>query len=341
MKEKIFITGGAGYIGSHVAKQLLEQGEEIIIVDNLSTGSQKILDILYAIKPFEFINLDLNAFDEISKLLHEKHIETILHFAAFIVVPESVSNPLKYYMNNTVNTTHLIQAAINANVKKFIFSSTAAVYGEPTEIPENGVDETFPTKPINPYGMSKLMSEKILADTAKANPEFKYIVFRYFNVAGADIEVPSPRIGQCFDKATHLIKVASECAIGKRESMSIFGDDYATPDGTGVRDYIHVDDLARAHIDAIAYLDTHESDIFNVGYGKGYSVKEVIQTMRDVTKCNIRATVSPRRIGDPAMLIANTDKIISKMQWKPKYNNIALICKSAYIWELENMKVEN
>ena len=333
MKEKIFITGGAGYIGSHVAKQLLEQGEEIIIVDNLSTGSQKILDILYAIKPFEFINLDLNAFDEISKLLHEKHIETILHFAASIVVPESVSNPLKYYMNNTVNTTHLIQAAINANVKKFIFSSTAAVYGEPTEIPENGVDETFPTKPINPYGMSKLMSEKILADTAKANPEFKYIVFRYFNVAGADIEVPSPRIGQCFDKATHLIKVASECAIGKRESMSIFGDDYATPDGTGVRDYIHVDDLARAHIDAIAYLDTHESDIFNVGYGKGYSVKEVIQTMRDVTGNDIQATAGARRAGDPATLIANTSKIISKMKWHPKYNDLNLICKSAYIWE--------
>lgn len=333
MKEKILITGGAGYIGSHVAKQLLEQGEEIIIVDNLSTGSQKILDILYAIKPFEFINLDLNAFDEISKLLHEKNIETILHFAASIVVPESVSNPLKYYMNNTVNTTHLIQAAINAKVKKFIFSSTAAVYGEPTAIPTNGVDETFPTKPINPYGMSKLMSETILADTAKANPDFKYIVFRYFNVAGADIEAPSPRIGQCFDKATHLIKVASECVIGKRKSMSIFGDDYATFDGTGVRDYIHVDDLARAHIDAIGYLDTHASDTFNVGYGKGYSVKEVIQTMRDVTGYNIQATVGTRRAGDPATLIANTSKIISKMKWHPKYNDLNLICKSAYIWE--------
>jgi len=341
MRKKILITGGAGYIGSHVAKQLLEQGYDIIILDNLSTGSQKILDILYTIKPFEFINLDLNAFDDVAHFLKEREIETILHFAASIVVPESVANPLKYYMNNTVNTTNLIQAAINAKVKKFIFSSTAAVYGEPTEIPMDGVDETFPAKPINPYGMSKLMSETILADTAKAHPAFQYIIFRYFNVAGADIEASSPRIGQCFDKATHLIKVASECAIGKRESMSIFGDDYVTPDGTGVRDYIHVDDLARAHIDAIAYLDTHESDIFNVGYGKGYSVKEVIQTMRDVTKCNIRATVSPRRIGDPAMLIANTDKIISKMQWKPKYNNIALICKSAYIWELENMKVEN
>ena len=341
MGNKILITGGAGYIGSHVAKQLLEQGKDIIILDNLSTGSQKILDTLYAIHPFEFIQLDLNAFSDISQLLQERKIETILHFAASIVVPESVTDPLKYYMNNTVNTTHLIQAAIDANVKKFIFSSTAAVYGEPLEIPANGVDETFPTKPINPYGMSKLMSETILADVAAAHPPFKYIVFRYFNVAGADIEAPSPRIGQCFEKATHLIKVACECVIGKRKSMSIIGDDYATHDGTGVRDYIHVDDLARAHIDAIAYLDTNTSDTFNVGYGKGYSVKEVIQTMRDVTGCDIEATVGPRRAGDPATLIANTSKIISKMQWKPKYNDLNLICKSAYIWEKMMLKRSN
>lgn len=341
MKEKILITGGAGYIGSHVAKQLLEQGEEIIIVDNLSTGSTEILETLSLIKPFEFIELDLKEFDKIKVLLKEKSIHTILHFAASIVVPESVQDPLKYYMNNTVNTTNLIQAAVEAHIPKFIFSSTAAVYGEPTEIPLNGVDETFPTKPINPYGMSKLMSETILADTTKANPEFKYIIFRYFNVAGADIEAPNPRIGQCFDKATHLIKVASECVIGKRESMSIFGDDYATHDGTGVRDYIHVDDLARAHIDAISYLDTHASDTFNVGYGTGYSVKEVIQTMRVVTGYDIQATVGPRRAGDPATLIANTSKIISKMQWKPKYNDLNLICKSAYIWEKMMLKRSN
>lgn len=341
MGNKILITGGAGYIGSHVAKQLLEQGEEIIIVDNLSTGSTKTLETLLRIKSFEFIELDLKEFDNVKTLLREKSIHTIMHFAASIVVPESVTNPLKYYMNNTVNTTNLIQAAVEADIPHFIFSSTAAVYGEPTTIPQNGVDETFPTEPINPYGMSKLMSEMVLRDTSKAHPLFKYVIFRYFNVAGADIEAQSPRIGQCFPGATHLIKMASECAIGKRASMSIFGDDYATPDGTGVRDYIHVDDLARAHIDAMQYLETNESDIFNVGYGKGYSVKEVIQTMRDVTECKVEAIVGPRREGDPAMLVANTDKIISKMQWKPKYNRIGLICKSAYVWELQNMKVEN
>ena len=341
MKHKILITGGAGYIGSHVAKQLLEQGEEIIIVDNLSTGSTKTLETLSCIKSFEFIELDLKEFDNVKTLLREKSIHTIMHFAASIVVPESVMNPLKYYMNNTVNTTNLIQAAVEADIPHFIFSSTAAVYGEPTTIPQNGVDETFPTQPINPYGMSKLMSETVLRDTSKAHPSFKYVIFRYFNVAGADIEAPIPRIGQRFPGATHLIKMASACAIGKRESMSIFGDDYATPDGTGVRDYIHVDDLARAHIDAMRYLETNESDTFNVGYGKGYSVKEVIQTMRDVTECKVEAIVGPRRAGDPAMLVSNTDKIISKMQWKPKYNNIGLICKSAYVWELQNMKVEN
>ena len=333
MKAKILITGGAGYIGSHVAKQLLEQGEEIIIVDNLSTGSRKTLETLSSIKPFEFIELDLKEFDNVKALLIEKPIHTIMHFAASIVVPESVINPLKYYMNNTVNTTNLIQAAVEAHIPQFIFSSTAAVYGEPTTIPQEGVDETFPTHPINPYGMSKLMSETILKDTAKVNPSFKYVIFRYFNVAGADIEAPTPRIGQRFPNATHLIKIASECAIGKRESMSIFGNDYATPDGTGVRDYIHVDDLAKAHIDAMHHLKTNESDIFNVGYGKGYSVKEVIQTMREVTECPIQAMVTPRRAGDPAMLVANTNKIISKMQWKPQYNNIRLICQSAYLWE--------
>jgi len=333
MKAKILITGGAGYIGSHVAKQLLEQGEEIIIVDNLSTGSRKTLETLSSIKPFEFIELDLKEFDNVKALLIEKPIHTIMHFAASIVVPESVVNPLKYYMNNTVNTTNLIQAAVEARIPQFIFSSTAAVYGEPTTIPQEGVDETFPTHPINPYGMSKLMSETILKDTAKINPSFKYVIFRYFNVAGADIEAPMPRIGQRFPNATHLIKIASECAIGKRESMSIFGNDYATPDGTGVRDYIHVDDLAKAHIDAMHYLKTNESDIFNVGYGKGYSVKEVIQTMRDVTHQPINAILTPRRAGDPAMLVANTNKIISKMQWKPQYNNIRLICQSAYLWE--------
>lgn len=335
--SKILITGGAGYIGSHVAKQLLEQGHDIIILDNLSTGSQKTLDTLYNIKPFEFIELDLKDFDAVAKLLQDKKVETIFHFAASIVVPESVLNPLKYYMNNTVNTTHLIKAAQEAGVKKFIFSSTAAVYGEPKSIPQSGIDESFETKPINPYGMSKLMSERVLQDTARANPTFRYIIFRYFNVAGADIfydnATLSPRIGQSFPNATHLIKIASECAVSKRETMSIFGTDYPTPDGTCERDYIHVDDLASAHIDAIDYLEYNSSDIFNVGYGKGYSVKEVIETMKSVTCKEFDVTLSPRREGDPASLISDNTKIINQMGWKPRYNNIELICKSAYEWE--------
>lgn len=331
--KPILITGGAGYIGSHVAKQLLEKDHEIIIIDNLSTGSYKTLESLYKIKPFEFIEVDLKKFDKISKLVHSKQIETIFHFAASIIVSESVKNPLKYYMNNTVNTTNLIKVAVEANVKNFIFSSTAAVYGEPIEIPKNGVDEMFSTQPINPYGMSKLMSENILIDTAKAHPEFKYIIFRYFNVAGADIESNVPRIGQYSKNATHLIKVASECVTGLREKMGIFGTDYPTIDGTGVRDYIHVDDLARAHVDAIQYLKNQPSDIFNIGYGKGYSVYEVINTMKEISGIDFKVDCLPRRAGDPSELIANNAKIIDKMKWAPKYNDLKLICKSVLAWE--------
>lgn len=330
---KILITGGAGYIGSHVAKQLLEENCEIVIVDNLSTGSLETLEALQKIKPFLFVKLDLAELDVLRQVICENEIDVILHFAASIVVPESVTNPLKYYRNNTLLTTHLINIAVEQKVKKFIFSSTAAVYGEPVVVPDHGVDEVFETKPINPYGRSKLMSEQILKDTALVYPDFKYVIFRYFNVAGCDIESKHPRIGQRFPNATHLIKIVSECAIGKRDKVSIFGDDYATKDGTGVRDYIHVDDLARAHVDAIGYLDENESDTFNIGYGKGYSVKEVIQTMQQVSPLEIKTEITARRLGDPAMLIANNAKIIHQMKWKPRYDNLELICKSAYEWE--------
>lgn len=334
---KILITGGAGYIGSHVAKQLLEQEYEIIIIDNLSTGSQKTIDTLYNIKPFEFIPLDLQDFDTVTKLITEKDIKTIFHFAASIIVPESIKDPLKYYMNNTANTIHLIRAAQEAGVTKFIFSSTAAVYGEPKSIPKSGINERFETKPINPYGMSKLMSEAVLQDVTRANPTFKHIIFRYFNVAGADIfyhnSTLCPRIGQSFPNATHLIKVASECAVSKRDTISIFGSNYPTHDGTCVRDYIHVDDLASVHIDALKYLENHPSDIFNVGYGKGYSVKEVIETMKRVTCKDFKVTFSSRREGDTMSLISDNTKIINKMQWKPRYDDIDLICQSAYAWE--------
>jgi len=332
------ITGAAGYIGSHVAKQLLETTDyEIIIVDNLSTGSEKTLDTLKIIRDFTFVKLDLSEFEKVDELIKSNDIDTIIHFAASIVVPESVENPLKYYMNNTVNTTNLIKCANQNGVKKFVFSSTAAVYGEPKDIPKNGIDEEYQTNPINPYGMSKLMSERVLQDAAKANSDFKYVIFRYFNVAGADINYKNdeltPRIGQSFPNATHLIKIASECAVGKREKMAIFGDDFDTPDGTGVRDYIHVDDLADAHVKAVEYLEDNNSDVFNVGYGKGYSVKDVIQTLKEVTKVDFRVDSVERRAGDPAMLVSDNTKIKQKMQWLPKYENLALICESAYKWE--------
>ena len=334
----ILITGGAGYIGSHVAKQLLETSKHnITILDNLSTGSAKTLDTLKSIRAFKFVQIDLNAFDTVCEVLKENNIDTIIHFAASIVVPESVENPLKYYMNNTVNTTNLIRCAVANDVKRFIFSSTAAVYGEPVNLSETGIDESYETSPINPYGMSKLMSERVIQDTALANKDFKYVIFRYFNVAGADINYIdgklTPRIGQSFPNATHLIKIASECAVGKREKMAIFGDDFNTPDGTGVRDYLHVDDLADAHIKAIDYLVEDDSDIFNAGYGKGYSVKEVIETMKNVTCKEFQVDMAPRRAGDPATLISDNCKIKSKMNWTPKYEDLALICESAYAWE--------
>jgi UDP-glucose 4-epimerase len=336
----ILVTGAAGYIGSHVAKQLLSRGEDIVVIDNLSTGRIETIETLKKIKDFEFIKMDLKEFEKVNEVIKTRNIDTIIHFAASIVVPESVENPLKYYMNNTVNTTNLIKCANDNGVKKFIFSSTAAVYGEAEGMPETGIEETFETKPINPYGMSKLMSERVLQDTAKANKNFKYVIFRYFNVAGADIHYENgeldPRIGQSFPNATHLIKVASECACGKRDKMYIFGDDFNTPDGTGVRDFIHVDDLADAHIKAVDYLDNNESNIFNAGYGRGYSVKEVIKTMEKVTNKTINAEVGPRRAGDPAMLISNNSKIKSVMKWEPKYDNLDLICESAYKWECKS-----
>lgn len=334
----ILVTGAAGYIGSHVVKQLLQTtNDDITILDNLSTGSLKTLDTLKSIRNFTFIEEDLKEFDKIESILEENKFDTILHFAASIVVPESVANPIKYYMNNTVNTTNLIRCAVKTGVTKFIFSSTAATYGEPKDMPKEGVDENCPTNPINPYGMSKLMSENIIKDTAKANASFKYVIFRYFNVAGADInyvdDTLTPRIGQSFPNATHLIKIASECAVGKRKKMAIFGDDFNTPDGTGVRDYIHVDDLADAHVKAIEYLKENDSDIFNAGYGDGYSVQEVIDHMKTITNTNFQVDIEPRREGDPASLISNNTKIKEKMNWVPKYNDLSIICESAFKWE--------
>jgi UDP-glucose 4-epimerase len=278
--------------------------------------------------------MDLKDFGKVEELM-SKNFDTVIHFAASIVVPESVENPSKYYLNNTVNTTNLIKCASESSVRKFIFSSTAAVYGEPKSVPSSGVNEDFATNPINPYGNSKLMSEQVLKDVNFANPYFKFVIFRYFNVAGADIFYEEgglkPRIGQSFPDATHLIKVACEAAIGKREQAAIFGTDFNTEDGTGVRDYIHIDDLANAHILAIDYLENNSSDVFNVGYGKGFSVREVLKTVKKIN--DFKIVEQKRRAGDPAMLIANNSKIKSKMKWQPKFDDLDLICKSAYIWE--------
>lgn len=331
----ILVTGGAGYIGSHVVKQLLEETpHDITIIDNLSTGKQSTLDMLEQIAldsqagALRFYHADLSDFMEIEKIFLTNHFDAILHFAASIVVPESVQNPLKYYMNNTVNTTNLIRLCHQYDVQRFIFSSTAAVYGDPTEIP---VRETTPTNPINPYGMSKLMSERILQDSAAANPNFHYVILRYFNVAGADVK---NRIGQSFPDATHLIKVAAQTTLGKRDSIGIYGEDYDTNDGTCIRDYIHVDDLASAHLKALEYLNNgHESNIFNCGYGHGFSVKEVINTIKSVSGSDFNVQTSPRRLGDPAQLISDNSKIKNILQWTPHYDDLALICKTALEWE--------
>ncbi len=331
----ILVTGAAGYIGSHVVKQLIEDTtHNISVIDNLSTGHQSTIDTLNTIfkekrdGKIDFHIEDLKNFDKIREIFEASSFDAVIHFAAKIVVPESVENPLKYYMNNTVNTTNLIKLCNDFGIKHFIFSSTAAVYGEP-DVAQ--VSEDTPTNPINPYGSSKLMSETVLQDASKANKNFSHVILRYFNVAGADVQ---NRIGQSFPNATHLIKVSAQTAIGDRDKMMIFGEDYDTPDGTCIRDYIHVDDLASAHLRALEYLDEgNASNIFNVGYGRGFSVKEVISTMKDVSGVDFRVDMAPKREGDPAALISNNTKIKETLSWTPKFDKLDLICETALNWE--------
>jgi UDP-glucose 4-epimerase len=320
---KILVTGGAGYIGSHVVKMLGDEGgHNIVVLDDLSTGVERA--VLYG----KLVVMDLADFKGVDNLLEIEKFDAVIHFAAKIVVPESVAHPLKYYMNNTVNTANLIKCCIKHNVPKFIFSSTAAVYGEPVT---GVVNEDSPPSPINPYGTSKLMSEQILKDATIANPGFRFVILRYFNVAGAD---PDGKLGQNFSDATHLIKVACQTAIGKRESLSIFGTDYDTPDGTGIRDYIHVTDLSSAHISALEYLnDGGISEVFNCGYGEGTSVLQVIDSVKKVSDTNFKVTLAPRRAGDPAKLIADNRKILRTLNWKPLYNDLDIISQTAYEWE--------
>ncbi|MBM0637129.1 UDP-glucose 4-epimerase GalE [Campylobacter sp. VicNov18] len=324
---KILISGGAGYIGSHTLRQFLKTNHEICVLDNLSKGSKIAIEDLKKIRDFRFFEQDLSDFKAIRTLFEKEKFDTVVHFAASIEVFESMQNPLKYYMNNTVNTTNLIQTCLQTGVNKFIFSSTAATYGEPQS---PVVSETSPLMPINPYGRSKLMSEDILRDASMAHPEFKHCILRYFNVAGACMDY---KLGQRYLKATLLIKVAAECAAQKRDKLFVFGDDYDTKDGTCIRDFIHVDDISSAHLAALEYLNHHQSDVFNVGYGHGFSVKEVIEAMKKVSGVDFKVEFASRRAGDPSVLIADASKIRKLTSWEPKYDDLELICKSAFDWE--------
>ena len=318
----ILVTGGAGYIGSHMTHALAERDEEVIVLDNLSTGFD------WAVAPEATLLVGDVGDAELLKMIFATHeIEAVVHFAGSIVVPESVENPLKYYANNTVNSRTLIEAAVQAGVPHFIFSSTAAVYGIPERSP---ADEETPTDPINPYGRSKLMTEWMLQDVAAAHP-LTYVALRYFNVAGAD---PKGRTGQSTPQATHLIKVACQTVLGQREKMFIFGDDYDTPDGTCIRDYIHVSDLIAAHLDALEYLRRGgESAVFNCGYGHGYSVREVIDMVKKVSGVDFPVEVAPRRPGDPPELVAAAERIRATLGWQPQFDDLEEIVASALAWE--------
>ena len=325
MNRKILVTGGAGYIGSHTVRQLGEAGYDVIVYDNLSTGSAE------AVLKGKLIVGDLNDILALQLVFAQHNFDAVLHFAASISVPESVANPLDYYENNTRNTLNLLRCCQKFGVKKFVFSSTAAVYGEPQE---NPVSESCPTNPINPYGCSKLMSERMIRDYGLSS-DFKFVILRYFNVAGADLQ---GRIGQSSAKAAHLMKMACDAALGNRDSVGIFGTDFDTADGTGIRDYIHVEDLAAAHIDALRYLKAGgESDIFNCGYGRGYSVKEVISKLKEVSGVDFRAIESPRRSGDPACVIACGDRIRRVLGWQPQYDDLETILKTTYAWEQKKL----
>jgi UDP-glucose 4-epimerase len=322
MKNKpILVTGGAGYIGSHVVLQLVAAGEQVIVLDNLSTGFEN------AVIGAELVTGDTGDQELVGRILREHDIDAVMHFAAHTIVPESVADPLKYYRNNTCNTRNLLNACSDAGLRHFIFSSTAAVYG----IPDDPLaDEQTRLAPINPYGTSKLMSEWMLRDLSAASA-MTHVALRYFNVAGSD---PQGRIGQSTRRATLLIKVACEAAVGKRDHVAIFGTDYPTPDGTGIRDYIHVDDLADAHIRALEYLRAGgESTTLNCGYGHGYSVREVLDTVARVDGNPLKIHEEPRRAGDPPVLVARADRVRDVLQWTPQHDDLEFIVRTSLEWE--------
>jgi len=322
MNDAILVTGGCGYIGSHVTRQLSEAGRKVVVFDNLSTGFRDAL-----IHGEELIVADLADREALTAAFQRYRFTTVLHFAAAIVAPESVSKPLKYYGNNTRNTLGLLEACVIHGVQRFIFSSTAAVYG----YPEGGAaSEESKLAPINPYGTSKLMSEWMLRDASLAHG-MQYVALRYFNVAGAD---PQARMGQRTPEATHLIKVACQAALGMRESVGIYGSDYPTPDGTGIRDYIHIEDLASAHLHALAYLEGGGTPTaMNVGYGRGSSVREVLQLVREVSGVDFKVVEAERRPGDPASLVARAERIGKLTGWQPKHADLRTIVADAWRWE--------
>jgi UDP-glucose 4-epimerase len=317
----ILVTGGAGYIGSHVVRQLTERGERVVVLDNLSSGFRE------AVLGAELVVGDVGDRDLVAHLLARNAIDTVMHFAAHTVVPESVRDPLKYYGNNTCNTRNLLACCTAANVSHFVFSSTAAVYG----MPASGIaDEATPTAPINPYGSSKLMSETMLRDLC-AVTAMRHVILRYFNVAGCD---PAGRIGQSTPNATLLIKVACEHAVGRRAQLAVFGTDYDTPDGTCIRDYIHVDDLASAHLKALDHLRAGgDSLTLNCGYGHGYSVREVIDVVAHHSGKRLNIVEHPRRPGDPPVLIARSDRLKAELGWQPCHDDLDFIVRTALAWE--------
>jgi UDP-glucose 4-epimerase len=322
-RPAVLVTGGAGYIGSHAVLALLDGGWPVVVIDNLSTGFRWAVP-----EEAAFVEGDIADQPLVARLIAERGIGAIIHFAGSIIVPESVERPLKYYENTTVKSRSLIESAVAGGVRHFIFSSTAATYGIPERVP---IDEQTRTQPINPYGWSKLMTERMLTDTAAAHP-LNYCALRYFNVAGAD---PQGRSGQSTAGATHLIKVAVEAATGKRDHVSVYGTDYDTPDGTGVRDYIHVSDLAAAHVDALETLiaDPDTSHVMNCGYGRGFSVLEVLDAVDRVTNMKIERRLEPRRPGDPDALVADNRRILATLPWRPKRDDLDTIVADALAWE--------
>ena len=319
----VLVTGGAGYIGSHAVLALLDAGHRVVVIDNLTTG------FAWAVDPrATLIQGNIEDDDVVRAALRDHNVRAIMHFAGSIVVPESVTDPLKYYRNNTVASRALLESAVVCGVPHFIFSSTAATYGTPEKVP---VSESDPTVPINPYGTSKLMTEAMLRDVAAAHP-INYCALRYFNVAGAD---PKGRTGQSTAGATHLIKIAVEAATGKRESVGVFGTDYETPDGTGVRDYIHVSDLAAAHVAALDLLvaEPTRNHILNAGYGRGFSVLEVLDAVDRVTNMKLNRVVQDRRLGDAGELVADNRAILATLDWRPARDNLDMIVTDALAWE--------